>query len=62
MKRTTEAARLMYEIVEGAMMSVMCRKPRVGEFIQKLPKKKRDILKTLRSEDIADARIPGWIC
>jgi hypothetical protein len=51
----------MLKLVERAMMSVMCRPPRVGEFIQKLPKEKRDILKTLRSEDIADARLPFWV-
>ncbi len=51
----------MLELAERAILTVMCRRPKVGEFIQHLPKEKREILKTLRSEDIADARLPFWV-
>jgi len=51
----------MLDLAEKAIYTVMCRRPKVGEFIQRLPQEKRDILKGLRSEDLADARLPFWV-
>jgi hypothetical protein len=62
MKEPSPARRLIQELAEKAALTVMCRRPKVGEIIEHLPQEKRDVLKELRSEDIADCRPPFWIC
>lgn len=61
MRQTTPAGHLIQELAESAALSVMCRRGRPGEMIQRLPAEKREILKILRSEDMDNVRVFEWI-
>jgi len=53
-KRSAKA--ILHEIAEQAMIASLIdsMRPKVGKFVLRLPPEDREILKTLKSEDIAN--------
>jgi len=62
MRETTRAGHLIQELAEAAAMEVICGRSRKtpGAFIERLPQKQREVLKTLTSDDVSDAFL-WWI-
>jgi hypothetical protein len=64
MKTTSKAGHLLHELAERAQHIVMCGghhfKKTPGAFIERLPEEKRAVLRELRSDDIADFRVPDY--
>lgn len=60
----TKAQKLMMELAEKHLMyssvDSMKKSRKPGEIIQRLPDDQREVLKTLKSEDIQDIRWPWW--
>ena len=51
----------MHELAEAAELHVTCRPDKTpGAFIKRLPEEKREVLRELRSDDVADFRVPDY--
>jgi hypothetical protein len=52
----------MHELADAAAHEVICgrRKKTPGAFIARLPEDKRKVLRELRSDDVADFRVPDY--